>query len=93
MKQFKTNSLPTEKQKIRIIFYGSNLKFSEQIMRNYEIKSFDFIYLDEDFSFTKYFKEYEYSITPLVTIGADSSEVIIYEPNNLIEKFNEFIKL
>lgn len=77
--------------KVKYVFYGNNLRFAEDLMNQYQISSFDLIYIDSKCEYFNYLKPEEYSRNPLIVRRGTVLKVFLYEPNNLKEVYSEFI--
>jgi hypothetical protein len=91
MGKLKENADLFVKQRIKYVFYGDNLRFAEEIMKDYQIASFDLVFIDSKNSYISFIKPEEYSKNPLIIQKHSSLKLFLYEPEKINEVFTEFM--
>ncbi len=91
MGELKKNADLFVKQRIKYVFYGDNLRFAEEIMKDYQIVSFDLVFMDSKNSYISFIKPEEYSKNPFIIQKDSTLKVFLYEPDKINEVFTEFM--
>jgi hypothetical protein len=92
MTELKNNEQNFQSKNVFYLFYGENIKFSQDILETYKISNLDIISIDETHAYLNYLNEEEYVIDRFVVLQNNQIKVFEYFPDNLKQIFDEFIE-
>ena len=91
MNELKRYSDTLKSRNLKYVFFGRNIRFAEELMKEYQISSFELVVIDTKNNYLSYIRADEYSKDPFIVCRENEFKIFTYEPNKIKEVFVEFI--